>query len=58
MYLPIVNNTGPKWQMSTHQGSSMSQMHGTSLMSTPGQFGYVLLPSVSKNDDEEHCFLI
>ena len=43
--------------MSTHQGSSMSQMHGTSLMSTPGQFGYVLLPSVSKNDDEELYFL-
>ena len=35
----------------------MSQMHRTSLLSTPGQFGPVLLPQVSKNDDEEHCFL-
>ena len=26
-------------------------------VSTPGQFGPVLLPKVSKNDDEEHCFL-
>ena len=32
-------------------------MHGTSLLSTPGQFGPVLLPWVRKNDDEEHCFL-
>ena len=32
-------------------------MHGTSLLSTPGQFGPVVLPYVSKNDDEEHCFL-
>ena len=30
----------------------MFQMHETSLRSTPGQFG-----PVSKNDDEEHCFL-
>ena len=28
-------------------------LHETSVMSTPGQFG----PLVSKNDDEEHCFL-
>jgi len=32
-------------------------MHGTSLLSTPGQFGPVLLPWVSGSDDEEHCFL-
>ena len=31
--------------------------HGTSLLSTPDQFGPVLLLYVSKNDDEEHCFL-
>ena len=32
-------------------------MHETSLLSTPGQFGSVLLPYLSKNDDEEYCFL-
>ena len=32
-------------------------MHGTSLLSTPGQFGPVLLPQVTKNDDEDHCLL-
>ena len=32
-------------------------MHGTSLLTTPGQFGTVELPQVSKNDDKEHCFL-
>jgi hypothetical protein len=32
-------------------------MYGTSLLSTPGQFGPVLLPLVSKNDDKELCFL-
>ena len=31
-------------------------MHGTSLLSTPGQFGPVLLPQVNKNDGEL-CFL-
>jgi hypothetical protein len=31
-------------------------MHETSLLSNPGQFGPILLPTVSKNDDEEHCF--
>ena len=31
-------------------------MHGTSLLSTPGQFGPVLLLYVCKNDDKEHCF--
>jgi hypothetical protein len=35
----------------------MSLMHGTSLLSTPGQFGAVLLPYVSKNDDEELCII-
>ena len=35
----------------------MPQMHGTTLLSTPGQFGPVLVPQVSKNDGEEHCFL-
>jgi hypothetical protein len=29
-------------------------MHGTSLLSTPGQFGPAVL--LSKNDDGEHCF--
>ena len=48
---------GPKWQWSTQQTSSMSQMHGTILLNTPGQFVSVTLPSVSKNDDEKHCFL-
>ena len=32
------NNTGPKWQLSTQKARSMSQMHGTRLLSTPGQF--------------------
>ena len=32
-------------------------MHGTSLLTTPAHFGPVLLPKVSKNDDEECCFL-
>ena len=32
-------------------------MHGASLLTTPGHFGPVLLPLVSKNDDEERCFL-
>ena len=27
------------------------------MLSTPGQFGPVLLPQVSKNDDKVHCFL-
>ena len=35
----------------------MYLMHGTSLLSTPGQFGSVLLPKASKNDGEENCFL-
>ena len=38
------NNTGPKLQWSTQKASSMSWMHGTSLLSTLGQFGPVLLP--------------
>ena len=42
---------------STQQASSMSQMHGTSLLSTPGQIGHVLSPWVSKNDDKEDCIL-
>ena len=33
----------------------MHLRHGTSLLSTPGQFGLVLLPWYSKNDDEELC---
>ena len=44
-------------QWSTQQGSSMSSMHGNSLVTTSGHFGPVLLPLVSKNDDEECCFL-
>ena len=37
------NNTGQKWQWSTQKASFMSKMHGTSPVSTPGQFGPVLL---------------
>ena len=48
---------GSKRQWSTQQGSFILKMHGTSLLSTPEQFGPVLLPQVSKNDDEELCFL-
>ena len=36
---------------------SMSYVHGTSLLTTPGHFGPVLLPYVSNNDDEEYCYL-
>ena len=32
-------------------------MHGTSLLSTPGQSEPVLLPILSKKDEQEHCFL-
>ena len=32
-------------------------VHGTSMLSTPGQFGPVLLPYVSKIDDKDYCFL-
>ena len=42
--------------LSVQQASFMSLKHGTSLLSTPGQFGPVLLHQVSKNDDEEYCF--
>ena len=36
----------------------MSQIHGTILLSTPGQFGPVVLsPQLSKNDVAECCFL-
>jgi hypothetical protein len=35
----------------------MHLRYGTSLLSTPGQLGPVLLPYGSKNYDEEHCFL-
>ena len=47
----------------------MDLIHGTSLLSTPGNFGPVVithgltkksmyvLPYASKNDDEEYCFL-
>ena len=34
----------------------MAMEYSTSLPTTPGNFGPVLLPLVSKNDDEEHCF--
>ena len=50
------NNTGPKWQWSNQQASPMS-IHGSSQMSSPGQFRPVLLPWVSKIDDKERCFL-
>ena len=33
------HNTSSKWQWSTQQGSFMSQMHGNSLLKTPGQIG-------------------
>ena len=45
------------WVLNTQQASSKTKMHGTSLLSTPDQFGLVLFPSVRKNDDEKHCFL-
>ena len=35
----------------------MSKMNRISLLTTPGHFRAVLLPYVSKNDDEERCFL-
>ena len=38
------NDTDPKWHWSTQQASSVSQIDGTSLLSTPDQFGPVLLP--------------
>ena len=38
------NNTGPKWEWSTQQGSFISQMHETSLLSSPSQFGPELFP--------------
>ena len=57
-YLPEVDTyTGPKWQRSTWQPSSINFRHGTSLLKLHGHFGPVYLLQVSKNDGEEHCFL-
>ena len=39
------------------QASLMSQMHGTSLPSTPQPFGPVYLLQVSKNDDKKTLLL-
>ena len=36
------NDTGPKCQWSTQQASLIYQMHGISLLSTPGQLGPLL----------------
>ena len=33
-FMVLGNNTGPKWQWSTQQASSMFQMHGTSFGSS------------------------
>ena len=54
--LAYVNNTVLKWQWSTKEGSFMSEMHRTSLLSAPDQFGPVFLHEVSKNEDIELCF--
>ena len=37
------NNTGSKWQLTAQKASFMPYMHGTSLMSIPGQFGPITL---------------
>ena len=42
---------------STQQVSFMHLRHENSLLCTPAEFGLVLLPWGSKNDDEEFCFL-
>ena len=44
--------TGPKWSWSTQQASTMSEMHETSLLSTPWSFWICSLLQVSKNDDK------
>ena len=36
---------------------SKDQFHVLNAWNKPGQIGLVLLPQLSKNDDEEHCFL-
>ena len=46
-----------KWPWSTEQASIVYFRHVTSLLSTLGLFEPVHLLQVSKNDDEEHCFL-
>ena len=44
LFLTQGNNTGPKLQWSTENACSKYEMHETSLLSTPDQFGSVLLP--------------
>jgi hypothetical protein len=57
MLFVIIFTYLPKSQWSTQQTSSMSQMHETGLLSTPGRFGPVLLSYVSNNDGKELFFL-
>ena len=52
-----VYNTGPKWQRSTQQASSMYQMHGTSLLSTPLPFWTSSITLGKKIDDEKTLLL-
>ena len=49
--------TGPKWPRSTWQPSFINFRHGTSQVRLHGHFRLVYLLQVSKNDDEEQCFL-
>ena len=51
MFFVIISTYLPKVMAMEH-----STVHGTSLLSTPGQFGPILLPEVSKNDDKKLCF--
>ena len=57
IFLPKVEICGSKWQWSTQQASSMYQMHGTSLLSTPLPLWTSIITLGKKNDDKKHCFL-
>ena len=50
--------TGLKWPKSTWQTSFIHFRHETSLLRLHGLFGPAYLLEVSKNDDEERCFLL
>ena len=57
-FLPeVLRYTGPEWPRRTWQPSSIHVRHRTSLLRLHGHFGPVYLLQVSKNDDEERCFL-
>ena len=45
------------WQWSTHQASSMYQMHGTSLLSTPLPLWTSIITLGKKIDDEKTLLL-